>query len=192
MLGCCAILFSACTQSSTTQAQAQNVVATASPALHAFVQRPIVRHVHADAAVKHVAQKTAVPMRYPILSATTHTIVAAVPVVKLPTVVATPNGIVLSAPHALPRIVRIELAQRSVTSGEVVHASVYTTSNTASVEARIYSYSMPLQRVGVGHFRFVYRVPDVPFYLKRDWPVQVIAHNVDGRSTSKEVTISIQ
>ena len=69
-------------------------------------------------------------------------------------------------PHALPAIERIEIPSLSVTSGETVRASVYTTSNTASVEARLYGYAMELQHVGVGHFRFVYQVPEITDFFE--------------------------
>ncbi len=98
----------------------------------------------------------------------------------------------LRAPHAAPAILQIVLPDRAVDSGQVVHASVYATSNTASVEARIYGFGMPLERVGVGRFRLVYRVPSLPFFLKRAWPVQVIARNVDGQTDSRAVTISVR
>lgn len=100
--------------------------------------------------------------------------------------------LVLRAPHELPGIVRIDMPAGVVSVGQLVRAAVYTTSNTASVEARIYGYGMPLQRVGVGYFRFAFRIPEVPFFFKRAWPVQVIARNVDGRSASKRVMISVQ
>jgi len=103
-----------------------------------------------------------------------------------------PPPIVLRAPHEPPGIVRIDMPERVVSVGQLVRAAVYTTSNTASVEARIYGYGMPLQRVGVGYFRFAFRIPEVPFFLKRAWPVQVIARNVDGRRASRRVMIAVQ
>jgi hypothetical protein len=100
--------------------------------------------------------------------------------------------LVLRTPHEPPGIVRIDMPEHSVAVGQLVHAAVYATSNTASVEARIYSYGMPLQRAGVGYFRFAFRVPAVPFFFKRAWPVQVIARNVDGHSASKRVMIAVR
>ena len=102
------------------------------------------------------------------------------------------SSIALRPPHALPKILGIGLASHVIHSGQDVHAEVFTTSNVASVEARLASYGFNLTRVGVGHFALQYHVPDVPFYLKRDWPVSIIARNVDGRKATRQLTIVVQ
>jgi hypothetical protein len=209
LLSACAVLFASCTQAHTEDAQnasAMQVLTSASPAPYRASPHAVsthrqlnlvpaktlavhLAHPHPSIPVRQIAM-VAAPPAHPLVAAAP--VVAAPPIVKPPVVDPALRDVVIRGPHEMPGIVRIDLPTRSVSSGELVHASVLTTSNTASVEARIYNYSMPLQRIGVGHFRFVYRIPEIPFYLKRDWPVQVIAHNADGRTTIKRVTIAVQ
>lgn len=94
------------------------------------------------------------------------------------------------APQAQPAILGITLRSYEVHAGDVVHAAVTTSSNVASVEARVASYGFALSRVGVGRFAFVYRVPSLPFFLHRSWPVEVIARNATGVATVRSFMIA--
>lgn len=99
-------------------------------------------------------------------------------------------GAPVRAPHATPAIFTVNLATRQIHSGDTVHAVVLTSSNVASVEARIRGFGMNLDHVGVGRFATTYHVPWLPFFLHGHWPVRVIARNVDGVSTQKTVYIT--
>lgn len=198
VVGICALSLTACSQSHTAQHPSHEQSHTEAVAASSI--SPAKNEAHAvvtASAVPHVAATTAMSKQKPAASVA---LAPARPVVHLTTPVAKPairvageslKNVVIRSPHAPPQIVRISLRSASVTSGETVRAFVYTTSNTASVEARLYGYSMPLQRVGVGHFLLVYTVPEIPSYLKRSWPVQVIARNADGAVASKQLTISV-
>jgi hypothetical protein len=102
------------------------------------------------------------------------------------------GGVPARAPHATPAIFKINLPSHQIHSGDVVHASVITSSNVASVEARIKGYGMNLQHVGIGKFAIVYQVPWLPFFLKGNWPVNLIARNMDGVQTEKTLYIQYQ
>ncbi len=102
------------------------------------------------------------------------------------------DGVPMRAPHQSPAIYRIDLPSHDVHSGEVVQASVLTSSNVASVEARLKNFGMSLNHVGVGRFAFRYQVPWLPPFFKGNWPVKVIARNVDGVATQKTLYVHLR
>jgi hypothetical protein len=71
-------------------------------------------------------------------------------------------------------------------SGEVL-----TSSNVASVEARIAGYSFGLAKVGVGRFAFSGTVPQVPAIFHRTYTLDIIARNSRGDATRQSVPIQI-
>lgn len=79
-----------------------------------------------------------------------------------------------------------------VSSGQVVSGRVETSTNVASVEARIGGYSSNLEKVGAGRFVLSYRVPYVPFFLKKTYNVQLIARNTRGDAVSTSFPITVR
>jgi hypothetical protein len=96
------------------------------------------------------------------------------------------------APDAPPRILSMSLSTPVVRGGDVVSGFVETTSNVASVEARIGGYSSNMQKVGVGKFTLTYRVPKLPFFLHRTYNVEIIARNTRGDEVRSSVPITIR
>lgn len=96
------------------------------------------------------------------------------------------------APNAPPRIVAMSLSTPVAHSGETVVGTVETSSNVASVEARIAGYSSSMEKVGVGKFRMVYTVPKLPFFLHRTWSIEVIARNSRGEAVRSSIPITIR
>jgi hypothetical protein len=97
------------------------------------------------------------------------------------------------APDAPPRILAMSLSTPVARSGEVVSGFVKTTSNVASVEARIAGYSSVMQKVGVGMFVLTGRVPSLPFFLhNRTYAIEVIARNTRGDAVRSSVPIFIR
>jgi hypothetical protein len=95
-------------------------------------------------------------------------------------------------PDAPPRILSMSLSTPVVRGGDVVSGFVETTSNVASVEARIGGYSSNMQKVGVGKFTLTYRVPKLPFFLHRTYNVEIIARNTRGDEVRSSVPITIR
>jgi hypothetical protein len=95
-------------------------------------------------------------------------------------------------PNAPPRILALTLSTPVARDGDVVSGTVETSSNVASVEARIGGYATSMQKVGVGRFQLSYRVPHLPFFLHRTWMVQVIARNSRGQAVSTALPITIR
>jgi hypothetical protein len=112
---------------------------------------------------------------------------------KSPAATASPAPpVVIASPNAPPRIIAVSISSPVVTGGEVVTGTVETSSNVASVEARIGGFSSTLAKVGVGHFVLSYRVPNLPFFLHRTYAIQVTARNTQGDSVSSSLPITVR
>jgi hypothetical protein len=114
-----------------------------------------------------------------------------IPLVTLAPAAATP-GIIREPENARPRIIALSLSTPVVHGGDVVSGFVETSSNVASVEARIGGYSSSMRKIGVGKFVLTYRVPRLPFFLHRTYTIEVIARNTRGDSVSSAVPITIR
>jgi hypothetical protein len=79
-----------------------------------------------------------------------------------------------------------------VSPGQRVNGRVITTSNVASVEVRIATYGIVLQKTGVGTFSMDYAVADVPFFLRGTYSMRVIARNAAGDSDERTLPLTIQ
>ncbi|MGZ3505663.1 MAG: hypothetical protein ACXVAW_14045 [Vulcanimicrobiaceae bacterium] len=101
-------------------------------------------------------------------------------------------AVVMLPPNAAPRILNVALSSNVVKSGEVVSGTVTTSSNVASVEARIAGYSSSLQKVDDGHFTLSYRVPDLPSFLHKTYTLVMIARNTRGDATSTTMPITVR
>jgi hypothetical protein len=95
-------------------------------------------------------------------------------------------------PNAQPRILRVNLNKTTVHGGDTVRGTVVTSSNVASVEARIAVFSMSVPKVGVGRFQLSYVVPKLPFFLHHTYEMLVIARNTRGEETIRSIPITVQ
>jgi hypothetical protein len=95
-------------------------------------------------------------------------------------------------PDAPPQILAMSISTPVAHGGELVSGTVETSSNVASVEARIAGYSSPMQKVGAGRFALAYRVPKLPFFLHKTYMIQVIARNTRGQAVSTAIPITIR
>jgi hypothetical protein len=99
---------------------------------------------------------------------------------------------VLVAPDAAPRILAVNVSETTVHSGDKVSGSVFTTSNVASVEARVGTYSMNLNRVGVGRFALTYTVAPLPWFIHGTFTMFVIAKNTRGAIAQRTIPLSVR
>lgn len=172
------------------------------------------------APVVYVPQATAQPTPSPtplktdepVPAVSPHTVTTAAPAVKLtpyavggtPTISQEPMVVATLAPRTVnaeplreaqdapPRILSMSISTPVARGGEVVSGTVETTSNVASVEARIAGYSTSMEKIGVGRFALSYRVPKLPFFLHRTYTIEVIARNTRGDAVSSSVPITIR
>ncbi len=91
-----------------------------------------------------------------------------------------------------PQIVAVWLSEAAFNSGDRACASVVTSSNAVSVEARIESYGRSLERSGVGTFHGCLDVPSVPPFLRRGFTLQFVARNERRQATVERVPISVR
>jgi hypothetical protein len=98
---------------------------------------------------------------------------------------------VVRAPKAAPRILAVDI-DSVVHAGQRVTGRVTTTSNVASVEVRVATYSIVMQKTGIGTFAMDYAVADVPFFLRGTYTMHVIARNAAGDRDERAVPVTIQ
>jgi len=138
-------------------------------------------------AAPSVVPSTAPRSGAPLLPATTGQ-----PAVSSPVPLQSPLPLVTRSPDAPPEIIAVTISSPVVSGGQMVTGVVQTSSNVASVEARIAGYSSSLTKVGVGRFALSYRVPNLPFFLHRTYAIVVIAHNARGQAVSSSLPITIR
>lgn len=163
--------------------------ATATPAPVVYVPAPPSSTPSAAPTVLNTAEAaaTTAPLEAPGGAPQT----VPIPLVTLAPAAATP-GVIREPQNSPPRIVALSLSTPVAHGGDVVSGFVETSSNVASVEARIGGYSSTMRKIGVGKFVLTYRVPNLPFFLHRTYTIQVIARNTRGDAVSSGVPITIR
>lgn len=76
--------------------------------------------------------------------------------------------------------------------GDTVSGSVVTSSNVASVQARIGGYAMPLSKVGVGRFALTYTVAPLPWFVRGNFTMRVIAKNTRGVTVERQIPLTVR
>ncbi len=96
------------------------------------------------------------------------------------------------SPNAAPQILAIAVSETTVRPGDRVSGSVITSSNVASVEARIGGYAMSLSKVGVGKFALTYTVAPLPWFVHGNFTLRVIARNTRGDVATREIPLTVR
>jgi hypothetical protein len=96
------------------------------------------------------------------------------------------------APDAAPEILGISMTETTVKPGDTVSGRVLTSSNVASVEARIGGYAMSLSKVGVGRFELIYKVAPLPWFVRGNFTMQVIARNTRGDTATRAIPLTVR
>ena len=91
-----------------------------------------------------------------------------------------------------PKIERIWLSERDFHAHDLARVHVTTTTNAASVEARIESYGRALRKASPGQFIGALRVPKLPPFLRRSFALRFIVRNSLGISTQEAVEIQLR
>ncbi|MFY9885298.1 MAG: hypothetical protein WAK15_11025 [Candidatus Cybelea sp.] len=94
--------------------------------------------------------------------------------------------------QAPPRILDVAMSETTVQPGDRVSGSVVTSSNVASVEARIGGYAVSLVKVGVGRFALTYTVGPLPFFVRGSFAMHVIARNPRGDVVTRTVPLTVR
>lgn len=96
------------------------------------------------------------------------------------------------AADAPPQILAVSISETAVRPGDRVSGSVITSSNVASVEARIGGYAMPLSKLGVGRFALAYTVAPLPWFIRGNFTLQVIARNTRGAAATRAILLTVR
>lgn len=111
----------------------------------------------------------------------------------VPTATPTPAPTPLVLPDgAPPQIVDVHLNQNVIHSGDTISGTVTTSTNVASVEVRIASYSFGVPRTGFGQFALSYQAPHIPWFAHGNYTAQVIARNAQGAAAERDIPVSLR
>jgi len=95
-------------------------------------------------------------------------------------------------PDAAPQILAISVSETTVKPGDRVSGSVITSSNVASVQARIGGYAVSLLKVGVGRFALTYTVGPLPWFVHGTFTMYVIANNARGAAVERAIPLHVR
>jgi hypothetical protein len=137
-----------------------------------------------------VAPKTVVPKSTSAVAATpTPSAVPVQPPRALPPAIV--KHVLRLSPNAAPKILGVAMSETTVHRGDRVSGSVVTTSNVASVQARIGGYAMTLEKIGVGRFALTYTV-NVPWFIRGNFALHVIATNTSGATAERVIPLIVR
>jgi hypothetical protein len=111
---------------------------------------------------------------------------------KFATEAPTPPRVERLPPGSPPQILDVAVSRTTVQPGDRVFGRVVTTSNVATVEARIGSYSVHLSKVGVGRFELAYTVGPLPWFIHGHYTLRVIARNVLGAAAMRDIPLTVR
>jgi len=95
-------------------------------------------------------------------------------------------------PEAAPEILDVAVSETTVQPGDHVVGRVVTTSNVASVEARIGGYAVNLRKTGVGRFELAYTVGPLPWFIRGNFTMKVTARNTHGDTAVREIPLTVR
>jgi hypothetical protein len=99
----------------------------------------------------------------------------------------------VAAPDDPPRIVAVEMSAREIRAGQTILGHVTTSTNVASVEARVRGYSAVFSKRGVGEFALNYTLPSmIPWFVHGTYMVRVIARNTAGVQAVRELPVRLR
>ena len=89
-------------------------------------------------------------------------------------------------------ILAIHISTLEIRSGQTVSGYVTTSNNVSNVDIHISAWSMPVPKSHAGLFRASGVIPDLPFFLKGKYTLQVIARVGNGSTTERDIPISLR
>jgi hypothetical protein len=137
-------------------------------------------------------QSTPKPTAKPLPAGTPSAAPSATPARSVAVLPPAPKNIERRDPDAPPQILDVAVSQTTVHPGDHIVGRVMTSSNVASVEARIGGYSVGLAKVGIGRFELAYTVGPLPWFVHGNFTMQVIARNTRGDKTTRAVPLTVR
>jgi hypothetical protein len=103
-----------------------------------------------------------------------------------------PRSVTRLPADAAPRILDVAVSETTVKPGDRIFGRVVTTSNVATVEARIGGYAVSLAKVGVGRFELAYTVGSLPWFVHGNFTMQLTARNTRGDAVTRAVPLTVR
>ena len=170
--------------------------ATHSPGPEATSTRPATAAPALSASPKTAPIATSSPVRAPMTPAPSTAPPAAASPSAGAAATAAPQPaakqVLVLPPDAAPRILAVAVSRTTVESGDRVSGNVVTSSNVASVEARIGGYAVRLAKVGVGRFALNYTVGPLPWFVHGNFMMNVIAKNARGEVATRAIPFTVR
>ena len=91
-----------------------------------------------------------------------------------------------------PKIISLHLSETQIHVGDVVRGSVVTTPNVDSVVVHLAVFKMQLPMISAGHFAVAYTVPNIPFFFKGKYRIDVVARTTYGTEDHRSVNITFR
>jgi hypothetical protein len=101
-----------------------------------------------------------------------------------------PPGVPYASDTDPVRIVSYTLSSTIVHPGDKVTGDIVTSSNAASVTARVSAFSVAVPKVAPGKFHLQMQLPSMPL-PPGDAKLVITAIRSDGKSTTREITITV-
>ncbi|HEV3092329.1 MAG TPA: hypothetical protein VGX91_12890 [Candidatus Cybelea sp.] len=124
----------------------------------------------------------------PIASASTAPVASATPASPAPS--PTPT-ILMLPPDAAPQILWYQFSSTTPHAGDTVTVIVLCSSNVASLEIRVGSFSFNLPKTDVGRFEGSYVVPHLPFMMSHKLALTIVARNTAGDAAQDSLEMRI-
>lgn len=102
-----------------------------------------------------------------------------------------PTPLVLP-PQAAPQILAVRVNEPFFHSGDMVEATVITSTNVPAVELRILGKVIRFQRLDFGVFQLAYKLPHIPRRFLKDYAGQIVAMNTQNMYVAQNITISLR
>lgn len=93
---------------------------------------------------------------------------------------------------APPQILAIQLSDPVFHGGELVTGTIITSTNVAAVEIRLMGKHARIPRTDFGVFQMSYKMPRVPFWMRKTYTAQVVAMNSAGVEAERDITVSVR
>lgn len=101
-----------------------------------------------------------------------------------------PKGVPYASDTDPVRIVSVALSSNIVHPGDKVTGDVVTSSNAASVTARVSAFSVAVPKIAPGKFHLAMQLPSMPL-PPGDTKLTITAVRTDGKSTTREIAITV-
>ncbi|HEY5095360.1 MAG TPA: hypothetical protein VII69_09615 [Candidatus Eremiobacteraceae bacterium] len=101
-----------------------------------------------------------------------------------------PKGVPYASDTDPVRIVSVLLSSNIVHPGDKVTGDVVTSSNAASVTARVSAFSVAVPKIAPGKFHLEMKLPSLPL-PPGDTKLTITAVRTDGKSTTREIAITV-